>query len=60
MKGSCALHFAANTLFTMLCIAGWLHGQEHGGRHPHYKLVDLGTLGGRSAMGLPMATVGAF
>src|ERR1700745_3267022 len=42
---------AAKALCAILCISGWLSGQGQRERHPNYKLVDLGTLGGPISYG---------
>jgi probable HAF family extracellular repeat protein len=42
---------AAITLFIGLFMVGSLSGQDRRERHPHYKLVDLGTLGGPISYG---------
>ena len=51
MKTWTRARIAAITLCAMLCMAGWLNGQDRNEKPPRYKLVDLGTLGGPISYG---------
>src|ERR1700758_415813 len=51
MKIPAELRLAAIAVFVGLFTIGGLYGQDHRNRHPHYKLVDLGTLGGPISYG---------